>query len=287
MTDIESITMGRPDGVKVKKLSSTRMIMPLTMPTRTESVIFHKHEVKCEKALEMADRLTEEWGMKVTLFNMIVHSFLKVMVAYPRTNRFVSGGRIYQRNGIHFSYSVKRQFTSKASVTVVKREFKPEFTLKDTVINMSRDIKHSRENRENRSDKEAKKWLFAPPIIFHYGHRIYKFVDNYLGLIPKKWIYNDPFYATAFITNVGVFGVNGMYHHLYEHGNIPYFFLIGAIKEIPVVEDGKVVVRKVVPVHSSVDDRVEDGFYLSRCVQYFVDNIENPEELLKPTEFID
>ena len=282
-----TITMGRPDGKPVKGLSKIRKIMPLTMPTRNESVIYYKYDVRAEKAEELVKRLNSKWDMKVTLFNIVIHSLFKAMIAYPGANRFVSGGRIYERNGVHFSFSVKRQFTTKASMTVVKKEFKPEYTLKDTVKMMSKDIRRSRKNRKNPSDKEAGRWHGYHPFLFHPGFKVYKFIDNYLGLLPKKWIFEDPFYATAFFANVGPFGMEGFYHHLYEHGNTPYFLVIGCVKESPIVEDGKVTVGRILPINMSVDERVNDGFYLNRALNCFVKNIEEPDLLLEKAEFIE
>lgn len=279
--------MGRPDGTRVKGLSKTRKIMPLIMPRRNDSVVYYRYDVRSEKAEKLAKELSERWDTKVTLFNMVVHSLFKVMVAYPRCNRFVSGGRIYQRNGVHFSFSVKRQFTTKASITVVKKEFKPDFTLKETVDVMSVQIKRSRANKQNPSDKEAGRWDSFLPFIFHPGHKIYRMVDEYLGILPRKWIFEDPFYATAFFANVGTFGLDTFYHHLYEHGNTPYFMVVGRVKEIPVVEDGGVVPGRIIPITVSVDERVEDGFYLSRGLEYFIGNIEEPERLMERTEFIE
>lgn len=279
--------MGRPDGKRVRGLSKIRKIMPLTMPTRNESVVYNKYDVRAEKAENLVKKLTEEWGMKVTLFNMVIHSLFKVMVSYPDANRFVSGGRIYQREGIHFSFSVKRQFNTKASMTVVKREFKPDFTLKETVELMSKHIKSSRKNKKNPSDKEAGRWHGYHPFLFRPGFKIYKFIDNYFGLLPKEWVFQDPFYATAFFANVGPFGMDAFYHHLYEHGNTPYFLTIGVVKEVPVVENGEIVAGRLLPINMSVDERVNDGFYLNRALEYFVKNLEEPELLLERAEFIE
>jgi hypothetical protein len=281
------ILMGRPDGTRVKGLSKTRKIMPLIMPGRNESAVYYRYDTKIERAEEMARDLSEKWNRKVTLFNMYAHSLFKTMVAYPKCNRFISGGRIYQRKGVHFSFSVKRQMSTKASITVVKKEFRQDFTLRDSVDVMSVQITRSRENKKNPSDREAERWEAILPFIFHPGHRIYRMVDEYLGILPRKWILEDPFYATAFLVNVGTFGLDTFGHHLYEHGNISFLMVIGKVREIPVVEDGEIVARRVLPVTISIDERVVDGYYLSNALEYLRANLEDPDRLLQAAEFIE
>ena len=46
---------------------------------------------------------------------------------------------------------------------------------------------------------------------------------NAWRLLPRAFVEGDPFFASAFVTNLGSVGLDSAYHHLYEYGTIPIF----------------------------------------------------------------
>ncbi|HIK00763.1 TPA: 2-oxo acid dehydrogenase subunit E2 [archaeon] len=56
---------------------------------------------------------------------------------------------------------------------------------------------------------------------------------------------------------------------------------LGRIQEKPVVKDGKIVVRKMLPISLTFDHRIVDGAYAARFITVLIKNLENPELLLK------
>ncbi len=277
--------MGRRDGTRVKGLPNYRRMMPFFMRTRVESAVYFEEEVRIQKALDLAERMTQEYGTKVTIFHLLLHGIVKTIVAFPRANRFVSGRRIYQRNKIWLSFSVKKEYKSSSPITVVKREFMPGFTLRDTIEASKIEIKKARKEGTH-SDREADLFLKLPRFMLSSGYKIFQWL-LYYNLIPYSFIEKDPFYATMFIANLGSFNAKAFYHHLYEYGDIPTFAVMGMIEDKVLVENGEMVVRKVLPIKITYDERGEDGFYMHRAISYFNDQLENPEKLLEPAAFVE
>ncbi len=277
--------MGRRDGTRVKGLPGYRRIMPFIMRSRAESTVYFEEDVRIEKALRMAERVTLEYGTKVTIFHLLLHAVVKTLVAYPRSNRFVSGRRIYQRNKIWLSFSVKKEYKSSSPITVVKREFMPGFTFKDTIETSKIEIRKARKEGTH-SDKEADLFLKLPRFMLSFGYKVFQWLIYY-NLIPYSFIEKDPFYASMFIANLGSFDAKSLYHHLYEYGDIPTFAVMGMIEDKVLVEEGEMVVRKVLPMKFTYDERGEDGFYMYRAISYFNDQLENPEKLLEPAAFVE
>ena len=278
--------MGRPDGVKVADIPRYQRMMPYFMRNKYESWALYEIPIKAEKGMELTERLSEELGEKVTFFHLILHSLFKLHVAYPKINRFVKGGRIWQRKGIWFSFSVKKEFTTKAGVSVVKREFKPEYTLLDTIRIARRDIKKSRTEKRDRAEKEVRKYLWLPNWFIKLGFPFFKFMDEY-GFLSGKYMRKEVLYSSVFFANLGTFGMDAAYHHLYEVGTCPLFLNIGVIEDRPVVENGKIVIRKIIPIKVTLDERVTDGFYYGRGLKYLIDQLENPEKLLETAHLVE
>ena len=118
------------------------------------------------------------------------------------------------------------------------------------------------------------------------AYPFYKFMDEH-GLMTASYMRKEPLYSSAFFANVGTFEMDAGYHHLYEVGTTSIFMVVGYIKDQAVTENGRVVCRPVFPIKVTVDERMEDGFYLGRCMKYFVDGLENPEKLLAPAELVE
>ena len=133
--------------------------------------------------------------------------------------------------------------------------------------------------RETESEKEMRFVTKLPIFLIRWLVAIQRLADWY-GMLPRFMTKNDPLYASAYVVNLGSVGLEAAYHHLYEYGNIPFFIVIGKVKKAPVVdEDGELVVREVVNVRYTFDERITDGFYTSTALERFRQYLENPELL--------
>ena len=74
--------------------------------------------------------------------------------------------------------------------------------------------------------------------------------------------------------------MNSAYHHLYEWGTASAFVTLGQIKEEPVVEDGKLVVGRVLTVRYSYDERIDDGLSTRKAIWRVHEILQNPQEHL-------
>lgn len=273
--------MGRPDGKVVGNVPEYRRIMPYFLRHKYESLYYWENNVDVEKSEAFRERLSKEYGMKVTFFHLALHALFMTYTTFPRVNRFVKSGKIYQRDRIWISFSIKKEMTKEAKVSVVKREFKPGFTLKDTIMVARKDTKRGKTGKGDKGEKEAKTYLRFPGFLIKIAYPFYKIMDEH-GLFTKKYMENEVLYSSVFLNNVGAFGANPAYHHLYEIGTIGVFIVMGAVTEKVVAEDGKPVVKKVCPFMVTVDERPEDGFYFFRAFEHFRNLLEDPERLLEP-----
>ena len=85
----------------------------------------------------------------------------------------------------------------------------------------------------------------------------------------------DPF-GGATVTNVGSLGLDTAYVPLVPYSRVPIFVAPGAIKDQPVVEDGRVVPGKVMRVNATFDHRFIDGFHAGRLARQLREMLEDP-----------
>jgi len=269
----------RPDGTRVERVPGYRQMMPYLMQTKNTAQVFIKYTFDMENALAFLENPPPGLKGKVTVTMLILRALTKVLDEFPRMNRFVSGRRLYQRDGIRFSFSAKKSFDEAAPLVVIKMDFDPKESMEDMVDRIIEKLSDGRSEKKSYTDKETNLVLLLPRIGIRFLVWFLSTLD-YFNLLPGSFIKNDLFYSSLFVANLGSVGLEAGYHHQYEYGNVPIFVCIGKIKPMPVVRDGEVVVRQVAEVKVTYDERIEDGFNGSLGLDRFQYYMENPEKML-------
>lgn len=251
-------------------------MMPTLMPTRNECVVYFEQQLDLTKTLPwLAGRRDN-----VTLYQLMLTALVRVWSQRPQLNRFTVGGKLYQRNDIAFSISVKKRFDDEARITAVKAMFDPNDGLEDVCAKVNALIAKGKSERQTSSEREMSIVTRLPNWLMRSLVRLERRLDG-LGLLPAALTRDDPLYASAFVVNLGSLGLDAAYHHLYEYGTIPFFIAIGKIKKAPVVDSsGTLAVKDIVVVRYSFDERITDGFYCARSLDMFKEYVENPARLI-------
>ncbi len=200
----------------------------------------------------------------------------------PGLNRFISGGRIYQRRGVHLSFAAKKKFDEKAPLVTVKVEFPAEQTFADAVRSVKAALGEGRGDVIRTVDKELKLAMAIPGVLLRAVMAMLRFLDK-VNLLPGAMIKPDPMYCSAFVANLGSVGIDRTYHHLYEYGTASLFCVIGVPRRIQVVGFGdKVTIKEVVELRWSFDERINDGFYCATGLRQAARILEDPERYIGP-----
>lgn len=109
--------------------------------------------------------------------------------------------------------------------------------------------------------------------------RLLDWLDHH-NLAPWALQKDDPNWCTVFLTNVGSFGLDAPFHHLYERGTCSMFVAVGRVRELSeLAADGSTLTRKKLLVRYSFDDRIADGVYMGKSLKLFQQLIEQPQPL--------
>lgn len=269
----------RSDGTVVKDLTVTRRILPYLMVGRNEAIVYYEMLIDLTETLEFIDKYNAEQTRKLTLWHLVVAAAGRVLHERPGLNRFVSGGRIYQRNSVQLSFAVKKQFKDYAPLVGVKYTVEPTETLEQTIDGLEAAIGTSRSDTPVASDREAKGFLMLPGFLLRLVIWLGKKLDA-ANLLPRAMWKNDPMYASAFLANPGSVGVDRVWHHLYEWGNVSIFGVLGQVGDVLFVEEGKPVAKKGVRLRFSFDERINDGHYCAKAIQLVQRYLEAPAQLI-------
>jgi hypothetical protein len=267
----------RPDGALVKNESPVRGIMPYIMRGRNESAVYFEQRV----ALKQADAFMRQFNedhpeAPVNIQHLVMWTITQVLGEFPTMNRFVAGGRLYQRRGIWFSYSAKQSLKGASPLLVLKREFHPAETFEQMAIAMAKQLHDDRYGgRLSPADHEAALILKLPGLARRLVMAVGRFGDAF-GLLPGSMIRDDPMYASAFFANLASIGLDACYHHLYEYGSIGVFCVIGRGTTDPGSPTSGPDRRRTMTVRWTFDERTEDGLVAGYALKRAKQILEDP-----------
>jgi hypothetical protein len=264
----------RSDGDVVRNLPKIRRFIPFVSPGRNASAFYYSHEIEVDAALRFLEvqNRDREPGREITLFQLYLRSVALGLQGNPEINRFVSGGRVYQRRGTWLTFTATREFKKGSHLVTIKREFPQGEALPAMVDRVLDSLVRRRGSERTQSDKEMDLALLLPPFLIRGVMWLLRKADD-LGLLPRSMINDDPMFASLFIANLGSLGMETGFHHLWEYGTCSGFCVMGRIRTRP---DGS----RYMVCSYTWDERVADGLATSFALAEFKERVENPEKLL-------
>lgn len=275
----------RADGKRVKGLDPIQKIMPHIMAHRHDSQNLASYDLPCEPFDDFI-KSEREKGESFNYMHIMIAGIVRTIASFPRLNRFIMNGRIFQRDSIFISFVVKKNLSAEASDSVVKLEFTGHeniYEIRDMINDAIRE--NSKVVKTNGTDKMARFFTITPNFLIKFMVGTLKFLDKH-GMLGKKILRLIPFHTSCFITNLKSIKGPSIYHHLYDFGTTGLFFAMGKEGLQPVVRDGEIVVGKIMPVDIVTDERFCDGFYFVNALKSLKKLYDNPALLCDKLEVL-
>lgn len=260
----------RSDAQPVRNLSATRRFMPYLSTRRNSSLVYYTTEIEVDAALDFLEKENQGRAQdrEMTLFHLYLQCLALALHERPGVNRFVEGGRLWQRDGVWITFSAKQALLDGAPVLTIKRRFDPDQDLITMVDAMVDELHQRRAGRRTTSDREVDWALKMPGFLISLGMGLLR-LGNRLGLLPRSMTESDPMFSSVFVANLGSVGLDAGYHHLWEYGTCSIFAVLGRIRRRA---DG----AQVVDVKYSYDERIEDGLYAAITMDGIRQRLEDP-----------
>ncbi len=249
------------------------------MRTRNESTVYFEQRIDVGNAERFVRAFNEVHPeSRTSLLHVLLWSCRQGLVEFPNVNRFIAGGRLYQRKGIWISYSAKQRMKKGAPLIVLKREFDPDESFAGMVSAMGEQLHAAKfSGGKNTVDGELKLVLMLPGFLRRLVFAAYPILEAY-GMFPRSFIDNDPLYASMFLTDLGSLGLDPVFHHLYEYGNVGTFGVLGRARaeQIPDPDSGRLERKRIAMIRWSFDERIEDGLYAGYGIKQVKKLFEDP-----------
>ena len=239
----------RKDGYLVRETDPLHAISPYILPNRTDNEAVLTETVDMTNVVAYIEgRNADSPEFRYTFFHFICAALAKTITLRPKMNRFYSGHRLYDRKDLLFSFVVKRKFSddgAEASATDKidrERDVPPLDQIYEQVKKYVYSVRKSDKN-DSTTDK-MNLLLIMPRPILRFAMRVLRWLE-YHGRYPKALMYDDPYYSSLFLSNLGSIKMSADYHHLANWGTNSIFVIIGEMKPMPFyAADGSVSVRE-------------------------------------------
>lgn len=280
----------RPDGYKLRTINPMNKFMPYVMPMRCDACNTYADMFDVTKTDRFCREKVKEGKVNFSFLHIMIAAYIRAISQRPALNRFVSGQKIYARNDIQISMTIKKKLSIDSPDTCIKVRFEPDDTVDDVYEKLNRVISDIQSQPDDQSafDSLNKVLSLIPGLLCRWTVKFLNFLD-YFGLLPKKLLWLSPFHGSMIITSMGSLGIRPIYHHIYNFGNLPVFLAYGGRRSVVCCDkEGKASVKKYIEMKAVTDERICDGYYYASAFKIIKRHVENPELLeLKPEQVLE
>ena len=274
----------RKDGIWLKDIPPMNRMMPDVLPNRADNEAYISIDIDIRPLNAYLEKLNEgKTTDQYTFFHLISAAIGKAFVLRPRMNRFIVGHKMYQRRDISIAFTVKKQFSDKATEALAFFSYAEEETLQSFHEKIIKVIHQTKSDEEKDTTTGAMDIICKLPQCFITAiAKTTLWLDKH-GWAPDFLVGSDPNHAAIFLTNLGSIGLPGGYHHLVNWGTNSCFIVVGK-KFVKADYDlnGNADIHEVIPLGITLDERIADGYYYSGTVALVKELLEHPDLLELP-----
>jgi pyruvate/2-oxoglutarate dehydrogenase complex dihydrolipoamide acyltransferase (E2) component len=219
-------------------------------------------------------------GHRVTPTHLVGRAVAHTLAAVPDLNVRIRRGRAYPRGSIDvFFITAVDHGKDLSGVKITDVGGKSAAAVAEELAERAAAMKAGRD----RDFARSKRFMDAlPPRLLRGALRATAFLTEQLQLdVPVLALHRSPF-GSAMVTSVGMFGIPHGFAPLAWMYDVPLLVLVGEIAPRPVVENGVVVARDILPITATIDHRYADGWHVSRAMAAFREYLAAPERF-EPT----
>ncbi|HNP66134.1 MAG TPA: 2-oxo acid dehydrogenase subunit E2 [Woeseiaceae bacterium] len=245
--------------------------------TPTDSRVYGTLDIDVTEAKRFLDNKRGE-GVKITMTHLAT-AVLARAVAFdvPEMNCFIRRGGVVGRQRIDVTVPVAVGGGEGVAAVLVKDAHAK------SVTSIATEIRAGAE--ENRAGKESKtvrnKYLLnsIPWPLRRPAFRFLKWITVDMGLRIRSLGLSADSFGSFVVSDIGSFGLNTGMTSLMPAAKVPAVIVLGKIEDKPVVRNGEIVIRTMLPLTGTFDHRIVDGLQIGKLARGIKRNFRKPKWL--------
>lgn len=269
---------------KKTRVSNFRKIAIGTWRTAYDPSVYGTIELRMEPALAYIEAFRKATGRRLTITHMVGRAVGETLRQTPDANALLRFNRVYLRKriGVLFQVAMTDQGSDKIDLSAVTLYDVGDKSLAEVVEDFEQKVEVVRQRKDPALEKSRNLFQLIPYLFLNLFLRITSFLMFTLNLdLRKIGLPKDPF-GSVMVTNIGSLGLDQAYVPLVPYSRVPILLAMGAIKDQPVVDDGKVVPGKVMRIGATFDHRFIDGAHAAAMSRILRQWLEHPFDHFDP-----
>lgn len=258
-------------------MSTRRKLAIATWDGPREGNIYGKLTVDAGKAIEWLEGQRQKTGEKVTITHLVGKAIGLALRRESTLNGHIAWGAYVANPTVDIAYLVVMEDGSDlAKVKICDID-------KKSIAEVAKELREKATRVRKGQDTEFEKnkgvirmlptWLLKPLLNFT------GWLTGSLGInLPALGLEAFPF-GSAVITSVGMMGLDEGFAPPTPFARVPLLVLVGAVREVPAVKEGQIVIAKQLTITATIDHRFIDGYQGAVLAKAVREVFEHPESL--------
>jgi len=245
--------------------------------TPTDSRVYGTLDIDVTAAKRFLDRKREE-RVKLTMVHLTTAVLARV-VAFdvPEMNCFIRRGAVVGRE--HLDVMLPVQVGGDTGVTTAIIRNAHARRVSDIAEEIRDKAAKGRAGDETKTAKNKYVLNRIPWPLRRPAFRFLKWITIDMGVEIKALGLSANSFGSFVVSDIGSFGLNTGMTSLMPAAKIPCVIVLGKIEEKPVVRNGEVVIRTILPLTGTFDHRIVDGAQIGKFARGIKRNFRKPEWL--------
>ncbi len=274
------------------KMSTRRKLAIASWSTPKEGNIYGKLVVDMGPALRYIEHLRETSGEKVTVTHLVGKAAAMALANAPDLNGRIFMGAYRPHESVDLAFLVALESHDLAKIKVCGIDKKTTVEVAKELRERAAMVRGGKDDQFNKS-KPLLKYLptfLIRPVLWSVGY-----LTGAMGVsIEALGLEKFPFGACV-VTSVGMLGVDEGYAPPTPFARVPVYIVVTKVQDVPVVENGQVVVRPQMNLMFTVDHRFMDGYQgamLAKIIRgvfaepWKLDGMQKPQPPLTSSEML-
>ncbi len=245
--------------------------------TPTDSRVYGTLDIDVTEAKNFLDRKREE-GVKLTMVHLTTAVLARAIgFDVPEMNCFIRRGAVVGRKNLDVMVPVQVGGETGVTPAIIRNAHARK------VSDIAEDIRAKAARSRGGDEIKAAKnkyvlnrvpWPLRRPVFL-----LLKWITVDMGIEIKALGLSAHSFGSFVVSDIGSFGLNTGMTALMPAAKVPCVIVLGKIEEKPVVKDGKIVIRTILPLTGTFDHRVVDGMQIGKLARGIKRNFRKPEWL--------
>ncbi|CAM3329455.1 2-oxo acid dehydrogenase subunit E2 [Corallococcus sp. ZKHCc1 1396] len=261
-----------------RDVSSFRKLAIGSWATAYDPTVYGTLTVRMDAALAYLDAFHQRTGVRLTPLHLVLKALGEALRRCPDANALLRFQRIYLRQHVTLCALVPDGDPRRPGLTPARIQDVDRKSVHAVALELEAAVARAREGRDAGLERGRGLLQRVPSLLLHRFTGLLSFLSYTLNVDPG-WLGlpRDPF-GSAVVVDAGTLGLDTAYLPLAPFTRVPIFLAPGAVREVAVVEDGKVVPGRVMSLNASFDHRFIDGYHAGVIANTLRELLEHPAD---------